>query len=88
MNKKFVVKISDNTGHTELADQTIDQAVDAITSKVASHAHWVWVDGQLFEFDGNDVTSDKNREKLATRLAAAEDTNIVLSGTLVGGASL
>jgi len=52
---------------------------------VASHAHWVWIDGQLFEFDGGEVTSDKNKEKLALRLGKAEDTNIVLSGTLVGG---
>jgi len=85
MDKKYIVKISDNTGHTELADQTLDQAVTAITEKVASHAHWVWIDGQLFEFDGGEVTSDKNKEKLTLRLGKAEDTNIVLSGTLVGG---
>ena len=83
--KKYTVKISDNTGHTELLDQSIDEAVAAITDKVAQHAHWVWVDGQLFEFDGGDVKSPTNQQKLAARLGVAEDTNVVLSGTLVGG---
>jgi hypothetical protein len=83
--KKFIIKISDNTGHTELLDQEVSQAVTAITDKVAQHAHWVWIDGQLFEFDGGDVKSEANQQKLAARLNTAEDTNVVLSGTLVGG---
>lgn len=84
---KYIIKISDNTGHTELADQSVDQAVEAIVDKVATHAHWVWIDGALFEFEGHDVKSENNKQKLAARLGVAEDPNVVLSGTLVGGDS-
>jgi hypothetical protein len=85
MNNKYTVKVSDNTGHTELLDQTLDQAVTAITDKVASHAHWVWIDGQLFEFEAGEVTSAENTAKLKARLEAATDPTVVLSGTLIGG---
>ena len=85
MEKKYTIKISDNTGHTELMDQSVGEAVSAITEKVAQHAHWVWVDGQLFEFDKGEATSPGNQQKLRARLEAAQDQNIVLSGTLVGG---
>ncbi len=85
-NKKYTVKISDNTGHTELENLTLEQAVDNITSKVEQNAHWVWIDGALFEFNSGGASSAENREKLAQRLSVAQDPDVVLSGTLVGGA--
>jgi hypothetical protein len=85
MDKKYTIKISDNTGHTEMLEQTVEQTVKAVTEKVASHAHWVWIDGQLFEFEAGEVTSNENAAKLAARLEAATDPTVVLSGTLIGG---
>jgi hypothetical protein len=85
-NKKYTVKISDNTGHTELEDLSLDQAVDNIVSKVEQNAHWVWIDGALFEFNSGGAATEENRQKLAARLSQAEDPDVVLSGTLVGGA--
>lgn len=85
MDRKYTIKISDNTGHTELLEQTTKQTVDAVMEKVSSHAHWVWIDGQLFEFEQGDVNSKANTDKLAARLEAAQDPTVVLSGTLIGG---
>lgn len=85
MHKKYIIKISDNTGHTEVIDQTAEQAVKAVMDKVESHAHWVWIDGQLFEFEPGDVNTKVNANKLAARLEAATDPVVVLSGKLIGG---
>lgn len=86
MDKKFTVKISDNTGHTELEGLTLNEAVSSITEKVEKNAHWVWIDGALFEFDsGSPATSEANQAKLAGHLTRAEDPDVILSGTLVGG---
>jgi hypothetical protein len=85
MEKKYTIQISDNTGHTELLDQTVDNAVKAVIEKVESHNHWVWVDGQLFEFEQGEVGSNANAKKLAARLAEANNPTVVLTGTLVGG---
>lgn len=85
MDKKYNIQISDNTGHTELLDQSVEDTVKAVIDKVEKHSHWVWIDGQLFEFEQGEVNSKANANKLAARLEAAENPTVVLSGTLVGG---
>jgi hypothetical protein len=86
--RKYTIDIADFTGHTSIADQSLASAVDTIIEKAETGGHFVWIDGQPFEFNSGEVKTEANKQKLAARLEAAQDPTVVMSGILVGGKSI
>ena len=85
MNKTYKIDIADRTGHTTVEDLTLDAAVENIVDNAQENLRWVFINGEKFEFEGADMRSAKNVEKLRGKLEALEDPAVLLTGVLVGG---
>ena len=85
MDKKYKIDIADKTGHTTLEDLSLDEAVDGIITNAQENARWVTINGVEFSFEGGDMRSAQNVEKLRGKLEALEDPIVMLNGQLVGG---
>ena len=85
MDKKYKIDIADKTGHTTLEDLSLDEAVDGIITNAQENARWVTINGVEFSFEGGDMRSAQNVEKLRGTLEALEDPIVMLNGQLVGG---
>jgi hypothetical protein len=82
---KYTVEIADNTGHSTFADLDIETATENILANAEKKAHWVYINGEKFEFEGSNHRSKANVQKLQQQLQAVEDPNILLTGVLRGG---
>jgi len=83
---KYTVEIADNTGHSTFADLDLEQATENILTQAEKKAHWVYINGEKFEFEGSNHRSNANVQKLQQQLQAVQDPNILLTGVLRGGA--
>ena len=81
----YKIEIADRTGHTTVADLTLDQAVDNILDNAENNARWVFINGAKFEFEGANYRAEANVNKLKTQLEAMQDPAVLLTGVLVGG---
>ena len=81
----YTVKIADRTGHTEMADLTLDQAADNILGNAENNARRVFINGEKFEFEGANYRSEANMTNLKAKLEMQVRPEIVLTGILVGG---
>jgi hypothetical protein len=81
----YKIEIADRTGHTTMADLTLDQAVDNILTNAENNARWVFINGSKFEFEGANYRAEANVNKLKTQLEAVVDPAVLLTGVLVGG---
>jgi len=79
------IEIADTTGHTTVADLTLDQAVNGILEHAENNARWVFINGEKFEFQGTNYRAEENIQKLRGKLEAVEDPAVLLTGILVGG---
>lgn len=84
-NNTYKIDIADRTGHTTVADLTLDQAVDNIIQNAENNARWVFINGEKFEFEGAQYRNDNNINKLKGKLEALKDPAVLLTGVLVGG---
>jgi hypothetical protein len=82
---KYTVEIADNTGHSTFADLDLETATENILTQAEKKAHWVYINGEKFEFEGSNHRSKANMQKLQQQLQAVEDPNILLTGVLRGG---
>jgi hypothetical protein len=82
---KYKVEIADNTGHSTFADLELEAATEKIVASAEQKAHWVYINGQKFEFEGSNHRSKQNIQNLQAQLQAVEDPNILLTGVLRGG---
>jgi hypothetical protein len=81
----YKIEIADKTGHTTVADLTLDQAVDGILEHAENNARWVFINGEKFEFQGTNYRAEENLQKLRGKLEAVEDPAVLLTGILIGG---
>ncbi len=84
----YKIEIADKTGHTTVADLTLDQAVDGILEHAENNARWVFINGEKFEFQGTNYRAEYNVQKLRGKLEAVEDPAVLLTGILVGGLNI
>jgi len=84
--KTYKIEIADRTGHTTVADLSLDQAVNGILEHAENNARWVFINGEKFEFEGANYRAEANIQKLQAKLQAMEDPAVLLTGVLVGGA--
>lgn len=82
---KYKVEIADNTGHSTFADLDLEQVTENILTQAEKKAHWVYINGEKFEFEGSNHRSKANMQKLQQQLQVVEDPNILLTGVLRGG---
>jgi hypothetical protein len=82
---KYKIEIADRTGHTTVADLTLDQAVGNILDNAENNARWVFINGSKFEFEGANYRDGVNVSKLKAQLEAMVDPAVLLTGVLVGG---
>lgn len=82
---KYKIDIADRSGHTTVADLTLDQAVDNIITNAENNARWVFINGEKFEFEGMQYRDNTNINKLKGKLEALKDPAVLLTGVLVGG---
>jgi len=83
---RYKIEIADKTGHTTVADLSLDQAVDNILQHAENNARWVFINGEKFEFQGTNYRTEDNVQKLRSKLEQQEDPAVMLTGMLVGGA--
>jgi hypothetical protein len=83
--KKYTIEIADRTGHTTMADLTIEEATNNILENAESNARWVFINGEKFEFEGSNYRTEANIQKLQAKLEALNDPAVLLTGVLVGG---
>jgi hypothetical protein len=81
----YKIEIADKTGHTTVADLTLDQAVDGILEHAENNARWVFINGEKFEFQGTNYRAEENLQKLRGKLEAVQDPAVLLTGILIGG---
>jgi hypothetical protein len=81
----YKIEIADKTGHTTVADLTLDQAVDGLLEHAENNARWVFINGEKFEFQGTNYRAEENLQKLRGKLEAVEDPAVLLTGILIGG---
>jgi hypothetical protein len=81
----YTVKIADRSGHTEMAELTLDQAADNILGNAENNARWVFINGEKFEFEGANYRSETNMNNLKAKLEMQAKPEIVLTGVLIGG---
>jgi hypothetical protein len=81
----YKIEIADKTGHTTVADLTLEQAVDNILQHAENNARWVFINGEKFEFQGTNYRTEDNVQKLRSKLEQQEDPAVMLTGMLVGG---
>jgi hypothetical protein len=84
-NKKYKIEIADRTGHTTMADLTLEETTNQIIDHAEKNLMWVFVNGEKFEFAGADFRNEQNVEKLQGKLEALNDPAILLTGALIGG---
>jgi hypothetical protein len=82
---KYKIEIADRTGHSTVADLTLDQATDTIMENAEYKARWVFINGEKFEFSGANYRTQENVQKLQAKLQEVQDPAVVLTGMLVGG---
>ena len=83
--KKYKIEIADKTGHTTVADLTLDQAVENILENAENNARWVFINGEKFEFQGTNYRTEENVQKLRDKLDVMQDPAVLLTGILIGG---
>jgi hypothetical protein len=81
----YKIEIADRTGHTTVADLSLDQAVENILDNASNNARWVFINGAKFEFEGANYRAEANVNKLKAQLEAVQDPAVLLTGVLVGG---
>ena len=86
MNNNYTVEIADRTGHTTLADLSLEEATTNILEHAENNARWVFINGEKFEFEGGNYRAEANVQKLKAKLQATADPAVLLTGVLVGGA--
>lgn len=84
-SQKFIINIADRTGHSALANLTLDETVANITENIESKSRWLFINGEAMNFAGSGKLSAANVETLRTTLSNLTDPTILLTGTLVGG---
>ena len=82
---KYKIEIADRTGHTTVADLSLEEATNNIIENAENNARWVFINGEKFEFEGGAYRSPANVQKLQAKLEAAVDPAVLLTGVLVGG---
>ena len=83
--KKYTIQIADRTGHSTVADLSLEEAVTNILDNVENNARFAYINGEPFAFKGTKARSEENVAQLKTVLQASEDTEVFLTGKLVGG---
>jgi hypothetical protein len=83
--KTYKIEVADKTGHSTIADLTLDQAVENILEHAENNARWVFINGEKFEFNGTNYRAEENLQKLRNKLEIIEDPAVLLTGKLVGG---
>jgi hypothetical protein len=82
---RYKIEIADRTGHTTMADLSLEEATNNILENAESNARWVFINGEKFEFEGANYRAEANVQKLQAKLAAMHDPAVLLTGVLVGG---
>ena len=82
---KYKIEIADRTGHTTVADLSLEEATNNIIEHAENNARWVFINGEKFEFEGGAYRSPANVQKLQAKLQMVEDPAVLLTGVLVGG---
>jgi hypothetical protein len=84
--KTFTVNITDRTGHSSVANLSIEKTVDTIVENVENKSRWLFINGEAVNFKGaSSQLSTENVQMLRTMLENLNDPTILLTGTLVGG---
>lgn len=84
-SRSYTVHVASTKGHTTFADLELDKAVATITDTVEKTKQFAYINGQPFSFIGSNLRSEENASKLREALTASEDTEVLLTGKLVGG---
>lgn len=84
-NSTYTILIANKTGHSTLTDLDIEQTVETISDTVEKKKNWVFINGAPFEFEGSDVRSKANTQKLRTQLEQNPMAQIMLTGQVIGG---
>jgi hypothetical protein len=84
----YKVEIADSTGHTTLADLSMEQATENILDRVEKKAHWVYINGTPFQFEGSNVRTEANQQKLRQALVNNPAAQVMLTGVVMGGGLL
>ena len=82
---KYKIEIADRTGHSTVADLSLEEATENIMENAEAKARWVFINGEKFEFAGGNFRSQENVQKLQAKLQAQYDPAVLLTGMLVGG---
>jgi len=82
---KYKIEIADRTGHSTVADLSLEQATENILENAEKKARWVFINGEKIEFTGGNFRSQENVQKLQAKLQAMHDPAVLLTGMLVGG---
>lgn len=82
---KYTVEIADDSGHSTFADLDLVAATEKIISSAEKKAHWVYINGEKFEFTGSNLRAENNVQKLQQQLQVVEEPNVLLTGVLRGG---
>lgn len=82
---KYKIEIADRTGHSTVADLSLEEATDNILENAENKARWVFINGEKFEFAGGNFRTQENVQKLQAKLQAMNDPAVLLTGMLVGG---
>lgn len=84
-NRKYSIQSADETGHTTTADLSVEEAMENIVDNAANKARWVFINGEPFNFEGNNYRSEANLGKLRQNLEAVEDPLVMIMNKVVGG---
>jgi hypothetical protein len=82
---KYKIEIADRTGHSTVADLSLEEATENILENAENKARWVFINGEKFEFAGGNFRAQDNVQKLQAKLQAMNDPAVLLTGMLVGG---
>jgi hypothetical protein len=84
--KAFTVNIADRTGHSSVANLSLDETVNTIVENVENKSRWLFINGEAVNFKGaGSQLKNENVQMLRTMLENLNDPTILLTGTLVGG---
>lgn len=83
---KYKIEIADRTGHSTVADLSLEEATENILENAENKARWVFINGEKFEFAGGNFRGQENVQKLQAKLQELQDPAVLLTGMLVGGA--
>lgn len=82
---KYKIEIADRTGHSTVADLSLEEATENILENAEAKARWVFINGEKFEFAGANFRTQQNIQKLQAKLQEQFNPAILLTGMLVGG---